>query len=165
MEGSTSGPGHLLPAIPAHPRLTIVSGRQTLRNHLATFQSTLYSGRASYIATCPCSMASDCLVEAFARLSTTDSRRTALQALVQELTPHEWRLVHALTSTRTFQFDIVGQLPVELVSHVFSHLDTSTPWRLQHVGQLISSLFPTTVLCTGFRASIDQQFDMDSATR
>ena len=83
-------------------------------------------------------MASDRLVEAFARLSTADSRRTALQALIQELTPYEWRFVHALTSTRSFHFDIVGQLPIELVSHIFSYLDTSTPWRLQHVGQLVS---------------------------
>lgn len=97
-------------------------------------QLATYPGRASHFDTCPGSMASDRLVEAFARLSTADSRRTALQALIQELTPHEWRFVHALTSTRTFQFDIVGQLPVELVSHIFSHLDTSTPWRLQHVG-------------------------------
>jgi hypothetical protein len=85
-------------------------------------------------------MASDRLVEAFARLSTADSRRTALQALIQELTPHEWRFVHALTSTQTFQFDIVGRLPIELVSHIFSYLDTCTPWRLQHVGQLVLCL-------------------------
>lgn len=79
-------------------------------------------------------------MEAFARLSTADSRRTALQALIQELTPHEWRFVHALTSTQTFQFDIVGRLPIELVSHIFSYLDTCTPWRLQHVGQLVLCL-------------------------
>ena len=96
-----------------------------------------YPGRASHFAFCPCSMASDRLVEAFARLSIADSRRAALQALIQELTPYEWRFVHALTGTRTFQLDIVGHLPIELVSHIFSYLDTSTPWRLQHVGQLV----------------------------
>lgn len=82
-------------------------------------------------------MATDALVllQAFARLPTSDSRLDALEALIQELTPYEWRFVQSRTSTRTFQFDIIGCLPVELVSHIFSHLDTTTPWQLQHVGQ------------------------------
>lgn len=80
------------------------------------------------------SMANNGPAEAFARLSSSDSRRSALQALIKELTPYEWRFVQLLTSSRTFQFDIIGQLPVELVSQIFSYLDTSTPWRLQHVG-------------------------------
>jgi hypothetical protein len=79
-------------------------------------------------------MVNNVLAEPFARLSTSDSRQTALEALIQELTPYEWRFVQSLTSTRTFQFDIIGRLPVELVSQVFSYLDTSTPWQLQHVG-------------------------------
>lgn len=81
-------------------------------------------------------MASIGLAEAFTRLSTSDSRLNALEALIKELTPYEWRFIQSLTSTRTFQFDIIGQLPVELVSHIFSYLDTSTPWRLQLVGSI-----------------------------
>lgn len=80
-------------------------------------------------------MTTDSLAKAFARLSTPDSRRAALQHLIQELTPYEWRFIQSLTSSRTFQFDIIGHLPAELVSHIFSYLDTSTPWRLQHVGR------------------------------
>ncbi|KAJ4986051.1 hypothetical protein SVAN01_08424 [Stagonosporopsis vannaccii] len=80
-------------------------------------------------------MASSGLVEAFARLSTSASRLDALEALIQELTPYEWRFVQSRTGTRTFQFDIIGRLPVELVSHIFSYLDTTTPWRLQHVSR------------------------------
>lgn len=79
-------------------------------------------------------MANNVLVEAFARLSTSDLKQDALEALIQSLTPYEWRYVQSLTSTRTFQFDIIGRLPVELVAQVLSYLDTSTPWRLQHVG-------------------------------
>lgn len=86
-------------------------------------------------------MASKGFAEAFARLSTSDSRLNALEALINELTPYEWRFVQALTSTRTFQLDFIGRLPVELVSHVFSYLDTSTPWRLQHVGQTLPKTF------------------------
>ncbi|KAF1932976.1 uncharacterized protein M421DRAFT_254086 [Didymella exigua CBS 183.55] len=78
-------------------------------------------------------MASNGLAEAFARLSNSDSRLDALEALIKELTPYEWRFVQSLTSTRTFQFDIIGRLPVELVSQIFSYLDASKPWQLQHV--------------------------------
>ncbi|KZM27199.1 hypothetical protein ST47_g1666 [Ascochyta rabiei] len=80
-------------------------------------------------------MASTGLAEAFARLSTSDSRQHALETLFTELTPHEWRFVKSLASKQTFQSDIIGQLPVELVTHVFSYLDTTTPWRLQLVSR------------------------------
>ncbi len=80
-------------------------------------------------------MADAGVAEAFARLSTSDSRLNALEALIKELTPYEWRFVKSRTGSRTFHFDLIGRLPVELVSHIFSYLDTSSPWRLQHVGQ------------------------------
>ncbi|KAI4647506.1 uncharacterized protein J4E78_008820 [Alternaria triticimaculans] len=48
-----------------------------------------------------------------------------------ELSPYEWRTLHATTSSRTFQFDVIGNLPVELVAQVFSHLDVAAPYRLQ----------------------------------
>ena len=60
----------------------------------------------------------------------------ALEALVGELTPYEWRTLHAITSQRSFQSDIIGQLPLELVAHIFTHLDTSSPYRLQLVSTL-----------------------------
>ncbi|KAF9697069.1 hypothetical protein EKO04_005082 [Ascochyta lentis] len=81
-------------------------------------------------------MATCGLAEAFARLSTSDSRQNALKALFAELTPHEWRFVKSLASNQTFQLDIIGQLPLELVSHVFSYLDTTVPWQLQLVSRL-----------------------------
>jgi hypothetical protein len=87
-------------------------------------------------------MESSVLAEAFTRLSTSDSRRSALQALLPELTPYEWRFLKFNLNARTFQFDIIGQLPVELVSEIFSYLDTTTPWRLQLVGKLLL-LYPS----------------------
>lgn len=113
------------------PRFNVTErvDRQTLS--LCCRSSRRYPGRAARLP----EMASNGLVEAFTRLSTSDSRLNALEALIKELTPYEWRFVQSLTSTRTFRFDIIGQLPVELVSHIFSYLDTSTPWRLQLVGQ------------------------------
>lgn len=79
-------------------------------------------------------MDSTTFIDGFKALPTHDARSTALEAFVNELTPYEWRKLHELTSSRTFQFDIVGQLPIELVAHIFSYLDTSTPYRLRLVG-------------------------------
>ena len=79
-------------------------------------------------------------IDAFKTLPTNETRRNALAALVSELTPYEWRTLHNLTSARSFQFDIIGHLPIELVAHVFSYLDTSTPYRLQRVRLITTSL-------------------------
>ncbi|KAI4614629.1 uncharacterized protein J4E87_009429 [Alternaria ethzedia] len=62
-------------------------------------------------------------------------REKALTALTAELSPYEWRTLHATTSSRTFQFDVIGNLPVELVAQVFSHLDVAAPYRLQSVSR------------------------------
>ncbi|KAH7380746.1 hypothetical protein BKA66DRAFT_419577 [Pyrenochaeta sp. MPI-SDFR-AT-0127] len=75
------------------------------------------------------------VVEAFAGLQTNDSRLQALHALLPQLTPYEWRKLHALTSARSFHCDIIGQLPIELVAHIFAYLDTSSPYRLQCVSR------------------------------
>jgi hypothetical protein len=78
-------------------------------------------------------MDTDAMIEAFGRLPTTDARLRAIEALMQTLSPHEWRAVHSIAAARAFQFDIIGRLPVELVAQIFSYLDTSTPYRLQPV--------------------------------
>jgi hypothetical protein len=67
------------------------------------------------------------------RPGTSPSRIEALAALFQELTPYEWRDAQELLRARKWNCDIVGLLPVELVTHVFSYLDTSTTFRLQLV--------------------------------
>ncbi|KAF2133202.1 hypothetical protein P153DRAFT_428236 [Dothidotthia symphoricarpi CBS 119687] len=75
------------------------------------------------------------LVNAFRCLPTNDSRQQALGALMNELTPYEWRTLQSITSARSFQVDIVGRLPVELVPQIFSYLDVATPYRLQLVSR------------------------------
>lgn len=77
-----------------------------------------------------------CLVEAFRSLHTTEARQDALAALLAELSPYEWRALHALTAARAFHVDIIGKLPTELAAYIFSYLDTSTPYRLQLVSAL-----------------------------
>jgi hypothetical protein len=77
-------------------------------------------------------METDALIAAFRRLR-NDGRREVMNALVNELTPYEWRTLKDITGARTFQYDIIGRLPVELVAQIFAYLDTSTPYRLQRV--------------------------------
>ncbi|EUC47166.1 hypothetical protein COCMIDRAFT_35316 [Bipolaris oryzae ATCC 44560] len=71
-------------------------------------------------------------VQTFARFNHAQ-RQHALALLTAELTPYEWRYLHALTSSRSFQLDIIGRLPIELVAHVFTHLDPAAPYRFQVV--------------------------------
>jgi hypothetical protein len=78
-------------------------------------------------------MQHDALIAAFRQLQTNDERLTAIRALAQELTSHEWRQLQELAAARNFQTDIVGRLPVELVAEIFAHLDTSTAFWLQSV--------------------------------
>ena len=73
-------------------------------------------------------------LDAFRRMHIHE-REQALKALTSELSPYEWRTLHATTSSRTFQFDVIGNLPVELVAQVFSNLDVAAPYRLQSVSK------------------------------
>lgn len=72
-------------------------------------------------------------IRAFRSLSTNETRQAALEALIAELSPYEWRSLCSLTNHRSFQFDIIGNLPVELVANVFEHLDVCEVFRLQRV--------------------------------
>jgi len=73
------------------------------------------------------------MIQAFRELNDNESRMAALDALTQELSPYEWRTVASKLHARTFQFDLVRNLPVEIVVTIFSYLDTTTPFRLQAV--------------------------------
>jgi hypothetical protein len=78
-------------------------------------------------------METDALIRAFGRLSTSDARLRAMEALMRTLSPYEWRAVHSVAAARRFEVDIIGRLPVELVAQIFAYLDTSAPYRLQPV--------------------------------
>ncbi|KAF2871992.1 hypothetical protein BDV95DRAFT_30635 [Massariosphaeria phaeospora] len=75
------------------------------------------------------------VAHAFRALRGAAARREALTALLRELDPYEWRDLHAELGARAFKFDIVGTLPQELVHHIFSYLETTTPYRLQQVSK------------------------------
>jgi hypothetical protein len=78
-------------------------------------------------------MATDAFIAAFRLLHTNDSRQEAVERLAQELNGNEWRALQSILVRRSFQLDIIGRLPVELVAHVFAYLDASAPYRLQRV--------------------------------
>jgi len=48
-----------------------------------------------------------------------------LRQIERDLSVDEWRALHIILSRRTFQFDIIGHLPIELVALVFSFVDVS----------------------------------------
>ena len=73
-------------------------------------------------------------IQTFRRLNTRD-RQHALARLPAELTPYEWRALHAATSSRSFHRDLIGCLPLELVAHVFSYLDPAAPYRWHTVSR------------------------------
>lgn len=52
-------------------------------------------------------------------------RRTWLNDVVNSLSSEEWRELQAILNRRSFQLDIIGNLPVELVALVFSYIDIS----------------------------------------
>ncbi|KAF2024763.1 hypothetical protein EK21DRAFT_77971 [Setomelanomma holmii] len=80
-------------------------------------------------------METNALVAAFRNLPTLDSRQVALSTLVNELTSDEWRKLGKVITARSFQFDIIGNLPVELVAQVFVYLGPSAPYRWQSVSR------------------------------
>ncbi|KAF2660466.1 hypothetical protein K491DRAFT_60097 [Lophiostoma macrostomum CBS 122681] len=79
-------------------------------------------------------MEADALIQAFRELLTVP-RREVLGALVEQLTPYEWRALQQQLNARDFHFDIVGSLPIELVVHVFAYLDLIEVFRLQLVSR------------------------------
>ena len=78
-------------------------------------------------------MTTPAFIQTFRALRTSSARGDALAALADELSRHEWRTLQAMASAKSFQCDIIGALPAELVFHIFSYLDIATPFRLQTV--------------------------------
>lgn len=94
------------------------------------------------------------LIQAFRELEPRIARKQALAALVNELTSHEWRHLEHIVSARTFQFDIIGSLPAELVIEVFSYLDIAAVYRLQVVSHPpIQSFIPSKIVTYGTKVS------------
>jgi len=63
------------------------------------------------------------LVSDFKQLPSALTESNPLHGILQSLSPYEWRDLHALLATRTFQCDIIGNLPIELVVAIFNELD------------------------------------------
>ena len=79
----------------------------------------------------PTHMATD-FIDAFKRLQRHE-RGQVVDGLLAELTPDEWRQVHA--ASRPFYCDFIATMPIELVVQVFSHLDVAAPYRLRSVSK------------------------------
>ncbi|EKG20194.1 F-box domain cyclin-like protein [Macrophomina phaseolina MS6] len=73
------------------------------------------------------------LARDFAELPSPAARRAALDGIVESLTTPEWRELLARLQQRDFRCDIVGSLPVELVSQIFHYLPPNAPFQYQQV--------------------------------
>lgn len=110
-------------------------------------------------------MASMAFISAFSALPTPAARRHALAALVGHFSADDWRHMHALVRAKSFHFDIIGALPPELVFHVFSFLDPSSPFRLQRVSRRWQALLSTTdALKPSLKAWHDGTLTFEGAT-
>ncbi|KAF2107860.1 hypothetical protein BDV96DRAFT_288654 [Lophiotrema nucula] len=76
----------------------------------------------------------------FARKPSNAARRDALEGIISQLTNHEWRYLRDRLATKSFQFDIIGSLPVELAVLVFAHLEPSAIYRSRRVSKKWNSL-------------------------
>ena len=68
----------------------------------------------------------------FQQLSKNEREQCLIQ-LIHPLSPYEWRSLKARMNARTFQKDIVGSLPLELVIQVFGYLDFTVIYKFQRV--------------------------------
>jgi hypothetical protein len=68
-------------------------------------------------------------------------RREWLRQIERELSVDEWRELQIMLSKRTFQFDIIGTLPLELVALVFSFVDIGAVSSCLHVSRHWHDLF------------------------
>lgn len=64
-----------------------------------------------------------------------------LRQIERDLSIYEWRELQIILNRRTFQFDIIGHLPVELVALVFSFIDIDAVFSCLRVSKQWHDLF------------------------
>jgi len=64
-----------------------------------------------------------------------------LRQIERDLSVDEWRALYIMLSKRTFQFDIIGHLPIELVALVFSFVDVDAVSSCLRVSKHWRNLF------------------------
>ncbi|KAF2834733.1 hypothetical protein M501DRAFT_508304 [Patellaria atrata CBS 101060] len=75
------------------------------------------------------------IAEQFKALKPGPQRAEALTGIMRDLSNWELRYVKDVICDNQFDFDIVGNLPLELVICIFSYLDTTAPFRYQVVSK------------------------------
>ena len=74
------------------------------------------------------------MTNAFDTLEGVESRREAIKVFLERLSHHEMRELNGMLDT-DFRFDIIAQLPLELVSRVFQYLDLRMAVRYRRVSK------------------------------
>ncbi|KAF2097640.1 hypothetical protein NA57DRAFT_77892 [Rhizodiscina lignyota] len=76
----------------------------------------------------------------------SEDRQRELDAIIAKLDPYQRRYLHAKLASKTFQFDIVGGLPLELVGKIFAHADIEDILQCQRVSKRWKFLLSTSAV-------------------
>lgn len=75
------------------------------------------------------------VLQALPTMRGREERNHALGAFVDRLDPYDVRHLQSLLLCKTFQMDVVGSLPLELVAQIFAYIDPVAVYRLQIVSR------------------------------
>ncbi|KAL1963281.1 hypothetical protein VTN77DRAFT_8504 [Rasamsonia byssochlamydoides] len=86
------------------------------------------------------------IVEAFETLKTVQARRAVYHGILDQLHLDEWRDVSIRAKKISFQRDILGSLPLEIVAQIVKYLDLWDILRFQRVSKRWQELLSSTVI-------------------
>ncbi|KAJ5400550.1 hypothetical protein N7465_011039 [Penicillium sp. CMV-2018d] len=88
------------------------------------------------------------ILAGFMALRDNSSRRAALNEILDNLSPHEVREVKSRFETMTFQCDLLGKLPLELVAMLVKYLDLADLVLLRRVSKRWHVLLSSPIVVT-----------------
>ncbi|KAI9373969.1 hypothetical protein BJX61DRAFT_352443 [Aspergillus egyptiacus] len=87
------------------------------------------------------------LVARFKLLRTNSARRAAYHQIIDQLGPHEWRDAKKRINGRSFQKDILGELPLELSVAIVQYLTLRELHLLRRVSRRWSNVLSSELVC------------------
>ncbi|KAL4869342.1 hypothetical protein BDV12DRAFT_167955 [Aspergillus spectabilis] len=88
------------------------------------------------------------IVAQFRRLGAVAARRAAYHQIIDQLSSYEWRDVKNRINERSFQKDILGELPVELAMHIIRYLNLDDVHLLRRVSKRWHDLLSSETTCS-----------------
>ncbi|KAL2000837.1 hypothetical protein VTN02DRAFT_2576 [Thermoascus thermophilus] len=92
------------------------------------------------------------IIASFKALKGKEARRAAYHGILDQLLPDEWREVRERVDVRSFKYDILGSLPLELIARICEFLDLREIISLQRVSRCWNRLLSSPLIYrTAFR--------------